>query len=308
MSIFLRKGRIKLNNVEVNINGNRIKLYGNNATIQNEKAIIENLELTGNEYADRLAIQQCIDDNKLKSDVLYEGNTVYPFEKTVKEYRRLQKSGTLDNMSKYMYHFFMYACDDIAHYDIGGYKCYYNNSFRKLEDELLSNNWTSSRFADRDRIFKELKISREYFKERENIDIDKISLNELKSIIKECGWKVNVDSNGFWKLSKDINYNTNYSFNIDILNRTTSRIMREISYITNSFNQENYIENMVADRNKIDNPPTISEIVSSAKEIRYSLIQFASDVLYKTRVAAEEKSSILNKENIKNNDNFDYEY
>lgn len=297
-----------MNNVEINVNGNRITLYGNNDTIQNEKVIIENLKLTGNEYADRLVIQQCIDDNKLKSDILYEGNTVYPFEKTIKEYRRLQKSGTLDNMSKYMYHFFIYACNDIAHYDMGGYKSYYDNSFRKLEDELLSNNWTSSRFTDIDRIFKELKISRKYFKERENIDIDKISINKLKSIIKECGWKVNVDSNGFWKLSKNINYNTIYSFNIDILNRTTSRIMREISYITNSFNQENYIENMVANRNKIDNLLTISEIVSSAKEIRYSLIQFESDVLYKTRVAAEEKISISNKENTKNNDDFNYEY
>ena len=169
-----------MNNVEVKVNGKNIKLYGSNAVIQKEKTVIEYLNLTGNEYEDRLVIQQCIDDNKLKSNISYEGNTVYPFEKTVKEYRKLQKSGTLDKMSTYMYHFFMYACNDIAHYDIGGYRCYYNNSFRRLEDELLSNNWTSSRFTDRDKIFKELKISREYFKERDMIDIDKISINKLK--------------------------------------------------------------------------------------------------------------------------------
>ena len=150
-----------MNNVELNINGKRINIYGSNAIIQNEKQIIENLELTGNESADRLIIQQCIDDNKLKSDILYDGNTVYPFEKIVKAYRKLQKSGTLDNLTKEMYHFFMYACDDIAHYDIQGYKCYYNNSFRQLENELLANNWTASRFTDIDKIFRELKISRE---------------------------------------------------------------------------------------------------------------------------------------------------
>lgn len=83
----------------------RINIYGSNAIIQNEKQIIENLELTGNESADRLIIQQCIDDNKLKSDILYDGNTVYPFEKIVKAYRKLQKSGTLDNLTKEMYHF-----------------------------------------------------------------------------------------------------------------------------------------------------------------------------------------------------------
>lgn len=292
-------------NTQINKNGKRIVLYGNNAIIENEKIIIESLDLTGNESVDRLIIQKCIDDNKLKSDILYEGNTVYPFEKTVKEYRRLQKSGTLDNMTKYMYNFFMYACGDIAHYNIDGYKSYYDNSFRKLEDELLSSNWNSSRFSDRDKIFKELKISKEYFKERETIDIDNISTNELKSIIKKCGWKINVDGNNFWKLSKDINNNITYSFNIDILNCSISRIMRQISYITNSFNKESYIEDMVTKREKNDNSPTISEIVSSANSIKYSLNRFASDVLYKARIVAEENLSILNKENIKD---FDYEY
>ena len=89
-NIFIWKGMILMNNVELNINGKRINIYGSNAIIQNEKQIIENLELTGNESADRLIIQQCIDDNKLKSDILYDGNTVYPFEKIVKAYRKLQ--------------------------------------------------------------------------------------------------------------------------------------------------------------------------------------------------------------------------
>lgn len=86
-----------MENIELNINGKRIKLYGGNAIINSEKQIIEKLELTGNESVDRLLIQKCIDDNKLKSDILYDGNTVYPFEKIVKAYRRLQKSGSLEN-------------------------------------------------------------------------------------------------------------------------------------------------------------------------------------------------------------------
>ena len=230
-----------MNNVELNINGKRINIYGSNAIIQNEKQIIENLELTGNESADRLIIQQCIDDNKMKSDILYDGNTVYPFEKIVKAYRKLQKSGTLDNLTKEMYHFFMYACGDIAHYDIQGYKCYYNNSFRQLENELLANNWTASRFTDIDKIFRELKISREYFKDRDSIDIDKVSTSKLKSIIKECGWNVN-EANMYWKFSKNIGEKTNYSFDIDILTRNVSDIIRNIDYISNSFNKDSYCE------------------------------------------------------------------
>ena len=295
-----------MNNVELNINGKRINIYGSNAIIQNEKQIIENLELTGNESADRLIIQQCIDDNKLKSDILYDGNTVYPFEKIVKAYRKLQKSGTLDNLTKEMYHFFMYACGDIAHYDIQGYKCYYNNSFRQLENELLANNWTASRFTDIDKIFRELKISREYFKDRDSIDIDKVSTSKLKSIIKECGWNVN-EANVYWKFSKNIGEKTNYSFDIDILTRNVSDIIRNIDYISNSFNKDSYCE-MIYEKIEKNNRPTMSEIVASSNAIKYSLNQLASDVLYKTRIVAEEKESILNKENLKSKENFEYEY
>ncbi len=293
-----------MHRIEVNANGKKIRLSGSNAIIEKEKTIIENLELTGNECVDRLIIQKCIDDNKLKSSILYDGNTVYPFEKIVKAYRRLQKSGSLENLTKEMYDFFMYACGDIAHYDIGGYKYYYNFSFRELENELLKDCWTATRFSDIDKIFKELKIGKQYFKERDFINLDNVPLKELKSIIKECGWEVNVKENNYWELSKDFNNNTIYSFDIDIQNYNTSRIIREINYITNSFNKDNYIEDVVMKRE--NKQPTISEIVSIANNIKSSLIQFNSDVLYKTRIVAEEKESILNKEN--SSVCFEYDY
>lgn len=298
---------ILVKKIELNINGKIISMYGTNLILQCEKDIIEKLNLTGNEYIDRLIIQECIDDNRLRAEILYDGNTVYSFEKTVKEYRKLQKSGTLDNLSKNMYDFFMYACGDIAHYDIAGYKCYYDYSFRKLENELLSQNWTASRFTDRDRIFKELKISKEYFKNRESIDINKISTNKLKSIIKECEWEVTETKDKYWELSKNIDSNTNYSFNLDILTRNTSDILKDINYIAKTFNKDSYSEMIYAKREK-NNGMTISEIVSSAYKIKSELNTFASDVLYKTRIAAEEKISILNRENVKKNDDFNYEY
>ena len=66
---------------EILINNKRINLYGSKAVIEKEKQVLESLKLTGIENKDRLIIQDCIDKNKLKSDILYEGNTVYPFEK-----------------------------------------------------------------------------------------------------------------------------------------------------------------------------------------------------------------------------------
>lgn len=92
--------------IEIIINNRRINLYGSKAIIEKEKPIIENLKLVGLEDKDRLIIQKCIDENKLKSNILYDGNTVYPFEKIVKEYRRLQRDYSLEKLSNDLYHFF----------------------------------------------------------------------------------------------------------------------------------------------------------------------------------------------------------
>lgn len=273
-----------MNIIKINKNLD-IEIYEKNSTIQKEKSIIEKLNLTGNENKDRLIIQQCIDENNLKSDILYNGNTVYPFKRIVKAYRELQKSDSLKNLTNEMYDFFMNAYGDIAHYSISGYKDYYNYSIRNLENSLL-NTYIYDRNSDRDKIFKQLKIGK-YYDERETINIDILPVNKLKSIIKDCGWSINANNNGFWKLSKNINNNTSYSFNIDILNRDISKIIREINYITNSFNKESYIEQTVFTRGKDNKTPSISEIVSSANEIKYSLNKFADDVLYKCRLETE---------------------
>lgn len=275
-----------MNNIKIDLNGKVITLYGSNTIIQKEKVVIENLELTGNESQDRLLIQDCIDKNKLKSDILYDGNSVYSFEKIIKAYRKLQKSGTLDGLTKEMYHFFIYACEDIAHYDLQGFRGYYNNSFRNLENELLNNRHLWTRFSDRDRIFKELKIG-QYFNDRENINIDKIPLKTLQSIIESCGWKVQIDTDNYLKLSKDITDNINYSFNIDILNYNVSSIMRNLNYIANSFNTESYINEMVMNRERQENPPAISKIVYAANAIKCRLNELTSDVLYKCRLEVE---------------------
>ena len=117
-----------MNRIELNKNNKRITFFGSNNVIESDKNIIDNLPLTGNESNDRILIQKCIDNNNLKSEILYEGNTIYSFKKIVKEYRNLQKSGTLDKLTNKMYLFFTNACGDIAHYNINGFRDYYNNS------------------------------------------------------------------------------------------------------------------------------------------------------------------------------------
>ncbi len=300
--------------IEILINNKRINLYGSKAIIDKEKPIIENLKLTGIENNDRLIIQNCIDENKLKSDILYEGNTVYPFEKIVKEYRKLQRDYSLENLSNNMYHFFMNACGDIAHYDKTGYRCYYNDSIVELENRFLKNSYTASRFSDVDRIFKELKISN-YFDEREQIDLDKISLNKLKSIIKECGWNV-INKNGIWKIERTTMYGKDFNFEVDTSDNSVSNVVKEIQRYYNSFNKDEYVENMVAIRSSLG--LTISEIVSSSENIQRMLNNLSFNVLYKSRLAAQESKNTIEKaqeisnkiveNNLENENDFDYDY
>lgn len=296
-----------MNNVEINVNGKTIKLYGNTSTIEKEKPIIESLGLTGNEYEDRLLIQKCIDDNKLKSDILYDGNTVYPYERIVKSYRKMQKTGSLEKLSKEMYHFFIYACGDIAHYDIGGFKGYYNYSFRELEEQLLKNCWTSSRFTDIDKIFKELKIGRDYYYTRESINIDEVTLKKLKSIIKECGWNIIAKGN-YWRIERNTQYDNKFAFEVDISSKSVLDVVQGIQNYYNIFDKNEYIEKNVERRKEDPNSLSIREIVAESDNISAMLSNLSNDVLYKTRLEVEEEKDKLNFNNTDNNKNYDYDY
>lgn len=290
-----------MNYLEIKVNGKNIDLYGNKLTIEKDKPIIENLNLTGNEYEDRLTIQKAIDENKLKSDILYDANTVYPFEKIVRLYRKMQKSGSLEKLTKEMYHFFTNACGDIAHYDLEGFKSYYNYSLRNLEEETLKYSITSPRFTDIDKIFKEVKIGRDYYYLRENIDINKVKLNKLKGIIKECGWNV-TENDKYWRIEKDTEYNNKFGFEVDISSKSALSVVEGIINFNNIFDKNNYIEEKVDNRKESLNPLSISEIVDESNNIKSMLNKLSNNVLYKSRVEADEIEHKEKEENI------NYEY
>lgn len=294
-----------MNRLEIN-NGNKITLYGSNAVIQSEKSIIESLNLTGNEPTDRLIIQKCIDDNNLKSKILYDGNTVYSLKKIVKLYRRLQKTGTLEKMNNEMYHFFTNACGDIAHYDIDGFRVYYNNSLQNLENSLLKSPfYYTTRFSDFDEICKKLKIGK-YFSERDNIDIDVVSTKKIKEFINECGFDVKVTEN-LWELSttkKDYNVDSitngttitfkpsekrrlDFSFKISVADAKPSKVISEINNYYKNFNKDNYVIQTYEANKEQSDPPTISEIVYNTDYFVSKLSKLAENILYKCKNEAE---------------------
>ncbi len=109
----------------------KIRLCGSKSLIKKEERIIANLPLTGREVEDRIIISDAIDANKLKCSVLYDGNTVYGYEKLVKELKRMKKSNSIENMTDAMYKFLSLNFD-IAHYDKNGYIATYDGKYTEM--------------------------------------------------------------------------------------------------------------------------------------------------------------------------------
>lgn len=280
------------NHIELIKNNKRIKIFGNRATIERARPFIENLKLTGNEATDRLIIQKCIDDNKIGATILYDGNTVYSFNKIVDKYKKLQKSEDLMHLSDDLYKFFTNACGDIAHYDIVGYAHYYDNSFRKFEEDFLQHCDCNNRFSDVKRIFEKLKIGK-FYETRKTIDLNKLSKKDLKNIIEQCGWNVVVLNNDIWQLSVNINPELRFRFELDTSTQKQSNIIFGLISYCIKFDADEYIEMLVKERGE-NNYPSIRAIVNNTDIIQAKMKALAKDLLYYGRLTAQ---NLIEKEN-----------
>lgn len=272
------------NHSEVLKNNKRINIYGNQATINRAVKLIENLDLNGDETSDRLTIQKCIDDNKIGATILYEGNTIYSFNKILKEYRKLQKEDSLEFLTKDMYDFFMNACGDIAHYDISGYRYYYSNSFRKLESEFLSKSHINTRFSDIDRIFKKLKIGK-YYSGLEIEDLNKLSISQLKELIEKCNWNV-IEKGKDWELQVKFKEKQMFVFLIEVESRNVSTIIYGLINYAKKFNVDEYANDIIKSFNKGATIP-VQGIVASSNLIKNKLNELVDNLLYKCKVTIE---------------------
>lgn len=115
----------------------KIRYYGKNKSSREQtKQVIESLPLTGVEAKDRLIIQKALDSHKGMAAVSYDGNSVYPSQKLVKELMRMKKTGSIEKMSNDMYKFLSLNFD-IAHYDKNGFIDYYDGSWPQFFGETL---------------------------------------------------------------------------------------------------------------------------------------------------------------------------
>ena len=283
-----------MNRIELNKNNKRITFFGSNNVIESDKNIIDNLPLTGNESNDRILIQKCIDNNNLKSEILYEGNTIYSFKKIVKEYRNLQKNGTLDKLTNKMYLFFTNACGDIAHYNINGFRDYYNNSLENLESKLLGRDTFIPRWcSDLDRIFKELKIGK-YYVEREYTNLNIVPINKLKPVIEDLGWKVKQTC-GFWNFEQRESSQFPFKFSISTANNKATDIIDGLKYYYDNFDKDGYIRQLL----ELDEGHefSVSDIVHDVETNLRLLSRLINEINYRCKNEALILSSYENDKN-----------
>lgn len=108
----------------------KISIYGSSKDIITTKTILDKLELTGNEYHDRLVIQDAMDKYNINVSILYDGNHIYSYNKIIRDFKRALNSkpcsineyGSGDwDMSNALYDFITLACGSIAHFNKYGW-------------------------------------------------------------------------------------------------------------------------------------------------------------------------------------------
>lgn len=102
---------------------NRVAMYGNGETIeQAEIILLKNMpDLPSlSESQARIKIQEVIDSENIKADILFDGNSIWSKKKILRDIKRVKKYG-MEKLSNYLYEFFHLSCGSIAHYNKYGW-------------------------------------------------------------------------------------------------------------------------------------------------------------------------------------------
>ena len=101
----------------------------------------------------RLSLQHIIDSRKIKASILFEGNSVWSFCRTIKDINRVKKNG-MEAMSDYLYKWLSLQAGSIAHYNKAGWISVYptiehlRSFFRKNEFGQRVKEHIPQRFTD----------------------------------------------------------------------------------------------------------------------------------------------------------------
>ena len=108
-------------------NDNRIAIYGKKQQVEQAQIIlIKNIPdiSTLSESQARLQLQETIDYENIKADILFNGNSVWSKIRILKDIKTVKKYG-MKKLTNYLYQFLSLSCGSIAHYNKYGWiACY----------------------------------------------------------------------------------------------------------------------------------------------------------------------------------------
>ena len=119
----------------------RVAIYGNKHSIEEaEILLLKNIPQlpTLSESSARLKIQEVIDHENIRADVIFDGNSVWSKKKIIRDIKKVKKYG-MKKLTNYLYEFLHLSCGSIAHYNkfgwISTYPTIHNlrNFFRRNE-------------------------------------------------------------------------------------------------------------------------------------------------------------------------------
>jgi hypothetical protein len=119
----------------------RVALYGSKKQIKEAEIIlIKNIPQlpTLSESQARLRIQDCLDYEHVKVDILFDGNSVWSKKRILRDIKKIKKYG-MKSLTNYLYKFLSLSCGSIAHYNKYGWISSYptlqhlRNFFRRNE-------------------------------------------------------------------------------------------------------------------------------------------------------------------------------
>jgi hypothetical protein len=136
-------GYINLHETDGSIRLEYVRMSDNE--IKKVEKTINNLvnSLTGKESEDRLIIQNFLDRTNFNYDILYNGNGVYGYIKTIKNFKTYLKTGKL---SDYLYRYFNLHLGTIAHFNKEGWRSNYPDA--KSLKELFEENEYGEKVVD----------------------------------------------------------------------------------------------------------------------------------------------------------------
>jgi len=143
---------------------NRVAIYGNKQSIeQAEIILLKNIPQlpTLSESQARLQIQETIDHENIKADILFDGNSVWSKKKILRDIKKIKKYG-MNKLTDYLYKFLSLSCGSIAHYNKFGWISTYptihhlKQFFRRNEFGQRVLNYLPTWKTDAQRIVKEV--------------------------------------------------------------------------------------------------------------------------------------------------------